>query len=338
MSDRSRLLRGRTLVVVGIIALISVLLLSAVVPGFLANPSADQPPPRIFVDETTIETESVTGESATLNVTLYLRQQGGSADEVTATIRAIDQPGGLLTDSTTRTVEGDLAATEQTVPLSITVPREGGYTIRTIIHADGQRVEERETTISGVQSLTPPYAESSITFQEFANQPSIEYEITDAGETDTQLRVTSYLHNQGNSSEANIQLRLTARQAESGVVAARSTESITTIGPGKTEPVTSSLSVPAESNYYLDATLWRDGVVIESTRGAANLDPQRTIDVDETQEDVDFDAGDFETDRPDAAEDQAAESGDSGTPGFGLAGALIAIVATLAYLRRGRSQ
>ncbi|MFP4218673.1 MAG: PGF-CTERM sorting domain-containing protein, partial [Salinarchaeum sp.] len=98
---------------------------------------------------------------------------------------------------------------------------------------------------------------------------------------------------------------------------------------GRTVPVTTTIRVPSETNYYLDATLWRDDVVIGSTRGAASLDPQRTVSVDTRQEDVGFNAEDFETDRRrPTAEDDASDRG--ATPGMGALGALIAALSAIA--------
>ncbi len=38
-----------------------------------------------------------------------------------------------------------------------------------------------------------------------------------------------------------------------------------------------SASVPNDYNYYIDAVLLRDGVVIDTARGAANLNPTERL-------------------------------------------------------------
>jgi PGF-CTERM protein len=87
--------------------------------------------------------------------------------------------------------------------------------------------------------------------------------------------------------------------------------------------------------------LWKDGVVIDSARGAANLDPTETISVNETQRDVELRVSDFtrgdETagDRPRPEETGMPTSG--GGPGFGVGVAFVALVAA-ALLARRKSQ
>jgi PGF-CTERM protein len=82
-------------------------------------------------------------------------------------------------------------------------------------------------------------------------------------------------------------------------------------------------------------TLWRDGVVLESTRAAANLDPQETISVNETRREVEFEAGDFETgDGSGGRPPRETEAGAQDQPGFGVGVALVALCGSLLAVRR----
>jgi PGF-CTERM protein len=95
------------------------------------------------------------------------------------------------------------------------------------------------------------------------------------------------------------------------------------------------VTVPDDSNYYLDATLWRDGVILESTRAAANLDPEETISVNETRREIEFEAGDFETGGSGAPDrEMETETGVENQPGLGVGVALVALVGSLLAARR----
>jgi PGF-CTERM protein len=131
------------------------------------------------------------------------------------------------------------------------------------------------------------------------------------------------------------------RQADSNIVAGRTSVPVGSIRPGRTTTVETQLTVPSGYNYYVDAVLRRDGVVIDSARGAANLDPRETISVNETRRDVELRVSDFSRGEGDDVDRPAPEATggptESGGPGFGV-GAAAAAVAAAALLARRRSQ
>jgi PGF-CTERM protein len=92
--------------------------------------------------------------------------------------------------------------------------------------------------------------------------------------------------------------------------------------------------VPEGYNYYLDATLWRDGVLIDSARSTANLDPSRTLSADETREEVEFEVGDFESSGGGGQPTSDASRLDTQTPGFGPVVALVALLSVGLLARR----
>ncbi len=319
-----------------VVALLGTVATAALVPGFLVDDPGDrdEPPARINVAETTLSTGEITAETATLEVTTFLQHRGGTAENVTVTVRATDEASGLVADTT----ETDLGALddggERSVPLSVTVPREGSYEVRTLLYVDGNRVDTAATSVRGVEALTPPYAESTVEFHRFDRQPGVEYAIESTDGDDATLSVTSYLHNDGDEQESDLRLVVTARQAESNVVAARTETVVGEIDPGRTTQSELSVTVPDGYNYHLDATLWRDGVVLESTRAAANLDPRETIDAGETVDDVEFETGDFESDRPVDEPRATPESEVDSQPGFGAAVAVVAALLAAGIVRK----
>ncbi|MES3517563.1 MAG: PGF-CTERM sorting domain-containing protein [Natronomonas sp.] len=305
------------------------------VPGFLAAPADDEPPARLDVTETTLTAGEITAETATLDVTAYVTHRGGSADNTTVVVRATDADSGLVADTTEvdlGTLDGDR---EHEVPASVTVPRDGDYEIRTLLYVDDERVDVARTEVRGVGALTPPHAASTVAFRQSPFFPAVEYRILEADGDTATLDVSSYLTNGGDAPEDDLSLVVTARQADSGVVADRTRVSVGAIGQGRTATVETTLEVPEGYNYYLDATLWRDGVIIAETRSVANLDPSEVLDANETRERIEFEAGDFETERtpaPRAEADETAVDGDQ--PGFGVGVAVVAILGGLLAVRR----
>jgi hypothetical protein len=323
------------LATVAIATVVVAVALAALVPGFLADPTAepDRPPAHFDVAEMTLAAGEVTGETATLEATVYLRHRGGPAENVTVVTRATSD-SGLVADTDTRELGRLEPGGEREVNTSVTVPREGGYEVRTILYVDGERVDTARATVSGVAALTPPHARSSVTFHEFPDRPSVEYTVESAADDRATLDVSSYLTNGGDEAESDLRLVVTARQADSEVVAARAERTVGSVEPGRTATPNVRLTVPDGYNYYLDATLWRDGVILESTRAVANLDPERNVSVDRTREDVRFEASDFETGSGRDGTTDSPEPASGEGAGFGVPVAVAAFLASLVAARR----
>lgn len=318
--------------VVSVIALVA---LAALVPGFLADPTAasDERPARFDVAEMTLAAGDVTGETATLETSVYLRHSGGPAENVTVVTRATSD-SGLVVDTATRELGTVDDGGEREIRTAVTVPREGGYEVRTILYVDGERVDTARATVSGVEALTPPHARSNVEFHRFHQQPAVEYTVESAGEDRVTLDVASYLTNTGDEPESDLRLVVTARQADANVVAARAERTVGTVDPGRTATPGVELTVPDGYNYYLDATLWRDGVILESTRAVANLDPQENVSVAESRREVEFEASDFETGSPDRPVGSPDAATDDDGAGFGAAVAVVALLSALVATRR----
>jgi PGF-CTERM protein len=310
--------------------------LAAFVPGFVSAPAPepDEPPARLDVGEMTLSAGEVTGETATLETTVFLRHDGGSADNVTVVVRATDADSGLVVDTTRRDLGTVANEGEREVPLSVTVPREGGYEVETLLYVDGERVDAASASVRGVGALRPPYAASTVRFHEFPRRPSVEYRVADVANDRATLNVTSYLTNGGDDPESGLRLEVTARQADSEVVAGRSEARPGDLPAGRTARPGVEVTVPDGYNYYLDVTLWRDGVIIDSTRAAANLDPEETLSVNETRRAVAFEASDFETGGQASRGGPSAEESAGDGPGMGPAAAVVALLAGVVAVRR----
>lgn len=313
------------------------LLVAAAVPGVLADPTDErlQRPGSVDVVDVPIAPGSVTGETATLSVEARLQHYGNPTPNVTVQFRAVDSDSGLV--ETTETVDvGDLSdGREVPVTANLTVERAGGYRIEAAVYSDGRRLDAGERTVSGMEALTPAYAETDVRFADAEALQPISFTIADAGDDRTRLNLTAALTNRGDDVSHDLSVTFTLRQADSNAVAARETVSVGDVRPGRTTYVEASAAVPADYNYYVDAVLWKDDVLVDSAESVANLDPTETVEADRTRTDVEFDASDFEPDdeRP---PDRGSEATDTGTsaPGFGVGVAAVALLASALLARR----
>jgi len=321
--------------VVTVVALVALV----VAPGALADPSEDRPvrPGPVDIAGMDISASDVTGDTVTLRVDTQLSHRGPPARNVTVRVQAIDAESGLV--ETTRNVDvGDLTEErEVSVPTNLTVERDGGYRVQAVVYRDGQRVDSGGRELRGLEALQPPYAQSSVQFAEADALPPVSFSVAETSGNRTTLDLQFALTNAGDDQPDDLRVTVTLRQADSNIVADRTSVSVGSIRSGRTETVGTQLTVPTGYNYYIDAVLWKDGVVIDSARGAANLDPTETISVNETRRDVelevsDFDRGDGREDRP--VPEATGQPTAGGGPGFGVGVAVVALLATALLARR----
>ncbi|SER12328.1 DUF7490 domain-containing protein [Natrinema salaciae] len=300
--------------------------------------------------ELTISADEITGGTATLVVDTHLEHRGAPVANVTVVHRATDTRTGLVEDTTERDVETLDDESEVVVSETVTVPRESSYEIETFVYRDGTRTESASHTVEGVDALTPAYADTNVEFHRFggdsggslADVPAISYAIASTTDETATLEVDSYLTNTGDDTESDFELEVSARQADSNVVADSATVGLSAIEPGKTASPTVDLEVPQEYDYYLDAVLWRDGTIVGTNRAVANLGPG-SLSVDETSSDSGLEVSDFSSGAASDAGDGAADGNDrdtdddgsaDGTPGFGVVAAAAALLVTGALARR----
>lgn len=331
-------MRRHALLLVAAVVIGAVALLGAILaPGALAEPREPQEPPgRVGIEEVTVSTGTVTGDSATLVVDTYLTHQGGPAENVSLALRTIDAETGFQTttqriDLGTVETGGEVVATS-----NLTVERSGGYRLEVLLYEDGRRTQRGTKEIRGLDALTPSYAQTDVQFHRFEGReiPAVEFSVADVSDNRTTLDVSTYLTNQG-SATGGLELVVLARQADSNIVADRSAIQVGQLGAGETVTPETQLTVPSGYNYYLDAILWKDGVIVGTTRAAANLDPQRTISVNETTEDVGLEVSDFERDEgPGVTPTPEMTTTETTQPGFGIGVAVAALLGGALLLRR----
>lgn len=132
----------------------------------------------------------------------------------------------------------------------------------------------------------------------------------------------------------DLRVGIVVRQADLNLVADRAEASIETIEPGRTASTELTASVPGEYNYYVDAIVWKSGVVVDTVRTAVNLDPSEQISVNETRREVEFEVGDFKRERDGGEPRREPEDVQEEAPGFGVAVATVALLVAALVARR----
>ena len=329
--------RETALSVAAALVLLGSVLAAASVPNALADPDEEfRSPGHVRVTDMPIRTGAVTGETATLRVEARLSHRGNPTENVSVRFRAVDLESGFEEAAETVRV-GDLTENrEVAVRTNLTVPREGGYRIEVAVYRDGERIETGRKEVRGLGALDPPYARSTVRFTETtAALPAVSFTVADVSGNRTTLSLSAALTNAGDAPSADdLEVTFVLRQAESNIVAGRTTVPVEPIRPGRTATVDAEIIVPSEYNYYVDVVLWKDDVVVDSTRAAANLDPRRTLDVDQKEEEVELEVSDFETGEAGGGAGDRTPTTESQAPGFGVLPAVAAVALLALFTRR----
>jgi len=332
--EREWLLAGAT------VALVTATVLgAALVPGALADRSDEVLEGDLRLQEIVITDGRVGGETVELETDVRLSHRRGVSENVTVEFRAVGLDSGLVTDSQRVEVGRVSGDREVSVPGTLTVERGGGYRVEAIVYRDGERRATGAKEVRGTVALTPAYADVPVDFHRFARGelPVVEYSVAAAEGNRSTLSVSTYLTNRGDAPAGDMRLVVKARQVDSGIVADEREVQVGGIDPGQTVTPETSLSVPSQYNYYLDAILWVDGVVVDTARAGASLDPTERVPANTTERDVGLRVSDFEQGGGDGrptAEPEATATPSASGPGFGVVAALLALVTMLFALAR----
>lgn len=323
-----------------VVLAVASLVVAAAVPGVLAEPRDE--PGHARLTDATVGTGEVAPETVTLSVTAFLQHHGGTSENLSVRVRAESLESGLHATTSEVDVAPAEGDTEVEVPVNVTVPRQGGVLIEVSLYRDGRRQGDVRREVRGVGDLKPPAAESSVRFHRFDRQvgndtlPSVQTAVEDGGGDRVTLNVSAYLTNDGGAETGDLSLEFVLRQAESGVVADRTRVPLDEIRPQHTVAPSAIVTVPDGYNYYVDAILWKGGVIVDSARGVANLDPDESIRVNRSGEAGGLRVSDFE--RDDGGAEAPRRGGPSptpvDTPGLGVGVALAALAAAALLARR----
>ena len=272
---------NRVLVLAGAAGVVVVLAVATAVttPGVLAEPDRFEEPSRLSVAEMPISADRVTGSSVTLTVETLVDHRGGPAENLTVRVRATDTATGLKAAEVTRrvgTVDDD---GELSVPVELTVEREGGYRIDVAVFQDGERVTTASRTVEGVGSLQPAYARTNVSFRQFdrvEGVPSVEFSVVGAEDNRTTLAVSAYVTNRGETAASGLELVVKARQADSNIVADRAEILFEVRAIGADDPDAILAEIEAYARETLEprmkAVRPEAGIAVETYAGFPGLD------------------------------------------------------------------
>jgi hypothetical protein len=331
---------ARALFASAAVVLVVVVVAAGALPGAVTDPTERvRAPGPVDIEELAVKPGAVSGGTAELDLKAQVSHHGNPTQNVSVRFRAIDADSGLLATEQ-RASLGELTEDGwHAANATLRVERSGGYVLEATLFRDGRPVDTTRREVSGMEALTPEYARTGVSFTEQGTVPTVLVSVESVADNRTTLRIETSLTNRGDEPSDDLRTVVVVRQAESNVVAGSAETDVGQIREGRTERTTATVTVPSDYNYYVDVSLYRDGVLLDSTRSVANLDPTQRIQANVTETEVAFEVSDFEGEQPTGERPTDTEGGESGggIPGFGLGLGIGAVVLALAVASVRRS-
>ena len=298
-----------------------------------------KPPAYLNIREVDVKPADVTSAEVGLNITAYINHAGGKTENAYMLIRAIRSDTKLLAAQVSAPIpEAEADGTPgKTLIVSqdLKVERNGGYELKLLLFDNGSIVDSGSVNIAGLNAITPQSKKSGIILN------NIDFIVSGVSAGRVSIKSDIYLENRGPGASENLNLVIKARQADSNLLADK-TSSETGVIPSEATAVKSvTLGVPDEYNYMVVVELWKGDVLINSWEKPVLLAPAKTVPKESEEKKVSIEVSKFmregapagvaEGVRPYPAATQAMTPRE---PGFELLGGIAALMLVVILRRR----
>lgn len=299
-------------------------------------------PTYLSIREIDVKPVEVTSSFADINITAYINYRGSETENASMTIRAIDSSTKLLDSQVSATIpETNEETTEKTMKLSqnLKVDKNADYDLKILLFNNGSVLDSGSVSISGINLLIPESKNYPV------NMKNMDFIIGGVSAGRVTIKPNIYLENTGESSSENLKILVKAREADSNILADRTSTETGAIDSEKTVIKEVQLNVPDGYNYMIVAELWKNDTLINSWERPILLAPTKTIPKESQEKKVKIEVGQFvrEGGQPPIAGAVPAAIGTEAAPaatqtpkepGFEMIGAIITILLVLIYRNR----
>ncbi len=298
-------------------------------------------PTYLSIREIDIIPENITSSYAIINITAYINYRGSETENASMVIRAIDSNTKLLNSQVSATIPETKEETiEKTMKVSqnLKVDKNADYDLKILLFNNGSVLDSGSVSISGISLLIPESKNYPV------NMKNMDFIIGGVSAGRVTIKPNIYLENTGASSSENLKILVKAREADSNILADRTSTETGAIDSEKTVIKEVQLNVPDGYNYMIVAELWKNDTLVNSWERPILLAPTKTIPKESQEKKVNIEVGQFvrEGGQPPVAgvvptaigPEVAPATQTPKEPGFEMIGAIIAILLVLIYRNR----
>ena len=306
---------------------------------FVPEQKPYQPPSYLTIREVDVKPLSVTDSYVDINITAYLNHAGGKSNNASMTVRAINRDAGLLINQGHTSIPDTEFDKTISVYQNLRIDRDKNYELRIFLFDNGSVTDSGTINIQGLSILIPESKDNKIVMS------NIDFIVSGVDANRVSINPDIYLENTGSEISKNLKLIVKAREADSNLLADKTTSETGEIKSEATVIKTVQLKVPDKYNYMVVVELWNDDILTNTWEKPVLLAPTKTLPKESQEKKVNIEVSKFvregqseqkmtvPTYTPPPYAPMATSAEGPKEPGFEMLIGIIAILLALIYRR-----
>ena len=246
-----------------------------------------KPPSYLTIRDVDVKPLDVTDSFVDMNISAYLNHVGGKSNNASMIIRAINRDAGLLiSQGYTSIPEIEFDKTIM-VYQNLRIDRDKNYELRIFLFDNGSVTDSGTINIQGLSILTPKSKDNKIVMK------NIDFIVSGVDTSKVAINPDIYLENTGPEISKNLKLVVKAREADSNLLADKTTSQTGEIKSEATIIKTVQLKVPDKYNYMVVVELWNDDILTNSWERSVLLAPTKTLPKESQEKKVNIEVSKF---------------------------------------------
>jgi hypothetical protein len=286
-----------------------------------------------IITDMEISADNIKSSYVDFTISSYVENRGAnSIENTTLMLKAFNRNTGLLELTQEKKVGIIKKDSTAIVDQSIRLPKKGSYRIEATLFEGEKKMAHSQILLSDLDNLVTDLEEVGI---EVGNIDFIVKAVTDNGVV---IESDIYLKNEGADTSSSYKMLVKAREIDAGLLADKKWTSTGKIEPEATIIKSVNLTVPKNYNYVVEVVIWKGDSIIKTGEGYVQLNPQKTIDINQRVDSKKIRAEDFLVEEEVEYESRSSvETAEEMAPGFGLLTGLIATMFAIFMIRRGKN-
>jgi len=206
-----------------------------------------------------------------INITAYLDHTGEETNNASMVIRAINKESGLLISQGSTSISNTGSDKTIITYQNLRIDRDKNYDLKIFLFDNESVADSGTISVQGLSVLTPESKDNKITL----NNVDFIIDGTSAGKV--VISPDIYLENIGSNTSKNLKLIVKAREADSNILADKTSSETGEIKSEATIIKNVKLQVPDEYNYMVVVELWNDETLTNRWERPVLLAPTKTL-------------------------------------------------------------
>jgi len=254
---------------------------------FIPEQKPYEPPSYLTIREVDVKPVDVTDSFVDINISAYLNHAGGKSKNASMIIRAINRDTGLLISQGSTSIPETEFDKTITVNQNLRIDRDKNYELRIFLFDNGSVTDSGAINVQGLSVLTPKSKDNKIIMN------NIDFIVSGVDASRVSINPDIYLENTGTDISNNLKLIVKAREADSNLLADKTSSETGEINSEATAIKTVQLKVPDKYNYMVIVELWNDDILTNRWERPVLLAPTKTLPKESQEKKVSIEVSKF---------------------------------------------